>query len=195
MFTELSFAKPTILVLGDSLSAAFQIPPEDGWVALLQKKLSTAYPQAVVINSSLVGDTTANGLERLPSLLSEYDPDIVILELGGNDGLRGLPLQAIKSNLSQMIEKSLKANAKVLLVGMQIPPNYGATYTEQFQQNYLQLSKQYQIPLIPFFLENVALNPNYMLTDKIHPNAQAQPFLLNTIWQQLEPLLKPYQSL
>lgn len=183
------FADPTILVLGDSLSAAFQIPPEEGWVALLQAKLKTTYPQAVVINSSIVGDTTANGLQRLPSLLTEHKPDIIIIELGGNDGLRGLPVQSIKANLDAMIDKSLKARAKILLIGMRIPPNYGSTYTQQFEQTYQALSIQHQVPLIPFFLDNVALNPELMFPDKIHPNAKAQKTLLDTVWPKLEPLL------
>ncbi len=182
--------KPTVLVLGDSLSAAYQIPPENGWVKLLENKLKDANPQASVINSSIVGDTTANGLQRLPALLKQYQPDIVILELGGNDGLRGLDILSIRLNLNQMIELSLKDNAKVLLIGIRLPPNYGATYTKQFYDNYQQLSDQHAIPLVPFLLDNIATHPNLMFEDHIHPTSEAQPIIVENVWPYLSPLLQ-----
>lgn len=182
-------ANPILLVLGDSLSAAYQIPPEEGWVSLLENKLRETYPSAKVINSSLVGDTTANGLERLPSLLEKYQPTIVIIEMGGNDGLRGLPIEAIRTNLSKMIDLSLKNNAKVLLVGIRLPPNYGGNYTKQFYANYTGLIEEYKVAFVPFLLENVALKPTLMFPDRIHPNREAQPILLKNVWPHLTPLL------
>lgn len=187
------FAKPTILVVGDSLSAAYQMAPHNGWVVLLENKLKKEFPEVKVINSSIVGDTTGGGVQRLPKELKQHQPDIVILELGGNDGLRGLPTATIKANLKSMIELCLDHKAKVLLIGMRLPPNYGVTYTEQFAKNYAQLSEAFSLPLVPFFLENVALKPNLMLEDRIHPTAQAQSILLENIWPSLEPLLVPYR--
>ncbi len=177
------------MVLGDSLSAAYQIPPEEGWVSLLENKLRETHPNAKVINSSLVGDTTANGLERLPSLLEKYQPTIVIIEMGGNDGLRGLPIEAIRTNLSKMIDLSLKNNAKVLLVGIRLPPNYGGNYTKQFYANYTSLIEEYKVAFVPFLLENVALKPSLMFPDRIHPTKEAQPILLKNVWPHLTPLL------
>ncbi len=181
--------QPTILVLGDSLSAAYQIPPESGWVQLLENKLRDPFPQAIVINSSIPGDTTSNGLNRLPDLLTKYHPNIVLLELGANDGLRGLPIQTIKSNLSRLIDLSLKANAQVLLIGIKLPPNYGGIYAQQFYDNFLQLSKEHSIPLVPFLLDKVVLKPHLMQADRLHPTAEAQPHLLDNVWPYLEPLL------
>lgn len=186
-------AKPTILVMGDSLSAAYQMAPHTGWVSLLENKLKNDFTEVKVINSSIVGDTSGGGLQRLPLQLSKYRPDIVIIELGGNDGLRGLPTTAIKTNLKKMIELCLQHQAKVVIVGMRIPPNYGATYTEQFANNYVELSKEFSLPLVPFLLENVALKPNLMLEDRIHPKASAQPILLENVWPHLEPLLSSYR--
>lgn len=183
--------KTTILLVGDSLSAAFQIPPEKSWVSLLEKKLQKSATDTTLINSSIVGDTTGGGLARLPKLLAQYQPNIVILELGGNDGLQGLPTTTIKNNLSKMIELCLAAKAKVLLIGIKIPPNYGENYTKQFEQNFLELSKSYQIPLVPFLLDKVALRITMMLPDRIHPNVQAQPLILDNVWPYLEPILTP----
>lgn len=186
------YAKPTILVMGDSLSAAYQMAPHNGWVNLLEIKLKETFPQAQVINSSIVGDTTAGGVQRLPKQLAKYRPDIVIIELGGNDGLRGLPISNIKANLNKMIELSLAQPSQVLLVGMRLPPNYGQSYTNEFANNYLSLSKEHGIALVPFFLDKVALVPGMMLPDRIHPTAKAQVILLDNVWPQLEPLLTPY---
>ncbi len=179
--------------MGDSLSAAYQLAPHNGWVSLLESKLKKEFGDATVINSSIVGDTTGNGLQRLPLQLSKHRPDIVIIELGGNDGLRGLPVAAIKANLRKMISLCQKEQAQVLLVGMRLPPNYGTTYTEQFANNYLELSKEFGVPLVPFFLDKVALVPGMMLQDRIHPSTNAQPILLDNLWPFLEPLLAQYR--
>lgn len=136
-----------------------------------------------------MGDTTANALLRLAPLLEQYHPDIVIIELGGNDGLRGLPIHSIKANLDAMIKLCLSTNTKTLLVGIKLPPNYGVNYTQQFGKIYLELSEEHTIPLVPFILDNVALNPKLMMADRIHPTAQAQPLLLDNIWPYLAPLL------
>lgn len=186
-------AKPTILVVGDSLSAAYQMAPHNGWVTLLETKLKKDFPESKVINSSIVGDTTGGGVQRLPSQLKQHRPDIVLLELGGNDGLRGLPITAIKANLKKMIELCLAQQIKVILIGMRLPPNYGATYTQQFANNYVELSKEYSLPLVPFFLDKVALKPDLMLQDRIHPTAEAQAILLGNVWPVLEPLLVSYR--
>lgn len=182
-------SEPTILVLGDSLSAAYQLPPESGWVKLLENKLKESFPQAIVVNSSISGDTTANGLNRLPDLLAKYHPHIVLLELGANDGLRGLPIQTIKTNLSHLIDLCTKANAKVLLIGIKLPPNYGGIYAKQFHDNFLQLSKEHDIPMVPFLLDGIVLKPGLMQADRLHPTAEAQPRLLDNVWPHLEPLL------
>ncbi len=182
------YAKPTILVLGDSLSAPYRIPEQSGWVALLEGKLKSNYPQAKLINSSIVGATTGNGLQRLPLLLTTYQPDIVILELGGNDGLRGLPLPKIQSNLNQMLLLCQQQHAKVLLLGMRLPPNYGP-YSEKFYQMYQTLSKDHPVVLVPFLLEGVALKPELLFDDHIHPTTQAQPLILQNVWPKLVVLL------
>lgn len=174
--------------MGDSLSAAYGIPEEKSWVVLLEEKLKSNYPEAKVVNSSLVGETTGNGLSRLPMLLESYHPEIVLLELGGNDGLRGIPLQTIAANLNQMLLLCKKHDAKVLLLGMRLPPNYGG-YSEKFYQIYQDLSKTNEISLYPFLLEGIALNPKLMQKDKIHPNAEAQPIILQNIWPKLVELL------
>lgn len=171
------------------MSAAYQMSPEEGWVALLDKKLKAIAPNATVINSSLVGDTTATGLSRLPLLLQLHQPDIVILELGGNDGLRGLPIKTIESNLNKMIVLCLKAKAIVILVGMRLPPNYGASYIQAFERIYTELGTQHDILLVPFLLDKVALEPQLMLNDGMHPKAKAQPIILNNVWPVVVPLI------
>lgn len=180
----------TILVVGDSLSAGYGIDVKHGWVALLAKRLAKRYPKFTVINSSISGDTTSNGLIRLPSLLKKYKPIIVIIELGGNDGLRGLNLRATEENIRQMILLSKKANAHVLLLGVRMPPNYGADFTKQFQQMFVQLAKQYDVAVVPQFLKNVAEHRNLMQADDIHPTQQAQPQLLANVWPTLQDMLK-----
>jgi acyl-CoA thioesterase-1 len=180
----------TILVLGDSLSAAYNMPVEQGWVALLSQKLQRDYPGWHVINSSITGDTTAGGLQRLPQLLAERQPRVVILELGGNDGLRGYPLVSIQKNLEKLITLSLKNQTKVLLLGMQLPPNYGRKYTLGFQSLYSELHGQYPISFAPFIQEEIVLTPSLMMADGIHPTAKAQLLLLKSIYPDIKRLLE-----
>lgn len=181
---------PTILVLGDSLSAGYNIDVEQGWVELLNQRLQQeGYPHTV-INGSISGDTTTQGLLRLPTLLEQHDPEIVIIELGGNDALRGTPPNAIKRNLSKLIDTSKRSGAEVLLLGIQIPPNYGQRYAQAFFDNYAQLANEKKVKLVPFFLENVGGNDELMQDDGIHPNVKAQPILLENIWPQLETQIK-----
>lgn len=182
--------KPTILVLGDSLSAGYNIDVEQGWVELLNQKLQQeGYPHTV-INGSISGDTTTQGLLRLPTLLEQHEPEIVIIELGGNDALRGTAPNAIKRNLGKLIDTSKRSGAEVLLLGIQIPPNYGQRYAQAFFDNYAQLANEKKVKLVPFFLENVGGNDELMQDDGIHPNAKAQPILLHNIWPQLETQIK-----
>lgn len=171
----------TILVLGDSLSAAFGIKEQDGWVALLQQKLQKNGYNYTIVNASISGETTGGGLARFEKLYKSYEPNVLILELGANDGLRGYPTHKAKKNLSKIIQLSLEKNIKVLLLGMEIPPNYGARYTEAFRSIYPSLQKEHNISLVPFFLEDVALNKNLMQKDGIHPTEEAQPILLKNI--------------
>lgn len=180
---------PTILVMGDSLSAGYGIDIEQGWVNLLREKLNGEYAHRVV-NASVSGEISRGGLNRLPRLLEEYHPEVVILELGGNDGLRGLPLTELHENLSDMIERSQDVGARVLLIGIQIPPNYGKRYSDQFTELYPQLAAHYQVPLVDFMLEGVATDPESMQRDGIHPKAEAQPRILENVWPALKPLLE-----
>jgi acyl-CoA thioesterase-1 len=180
---------PTILVLGDSLSAAYGIRLEQGWVALLQGRLKAQGYGHKVVNASASGETTGGALARLPRALELHRPAIVILELGGNDGLRGLPIAGVRGNFQSLIRLSREAGAKVLLVGMRIPPNYGPAYTRTFHQLYGDLAREYRLPLVPFFLDGIALDDSMMLEDGLHPNAAAQPKLLDQVWPQLKPLL------
>jgi acyl-CoA thioesterase-1 len=181
---------PTILVFGDSISAAYGIRVEEGWVSLLQKKLASQGYGYRVVNASVSGETTGGGLARLPRALERHRPAILILELGGNDALRGLPLDNVRSNLDGIIRKSQAAGARVVLAGMRMPPNYGPRYSQEFQAVYADLSRQHEVPLIPFVLEEVALDASLMQADGLHPNAKAQPLLLEEVWPRLEPLLE-----
>ncbi len=182
-------AEPVILVLGDSLSAAYGIERSRGWVALLQDRLQQAgYPHRVV-NASISGDTTAGGLSRLPQALEQFQPDILIIELGGNDGLRGLGNDQTRDHLDQMITLARAAHSRPLLLGMMLPPNFGKAFTEKFLQIYRDLAEQRRVPLVPFFLEGVADRPDWMQGDGIHPNAAGQPLMLEHVWTQLQPLL------
>ena len=177
----------TILILGDSISAGYGIDPKQGWVQLLQKRLDQQYPkQHKVVNASVSGETTSGALARLPKLLQTHRPDLVVIELGGNDGLRGQPPAQIQKNLAQLIQKSQQAKSKVILFGMKIPPNYGKAYSQAFENNYQVLSQQYKVKLLPFFMQGVAGHKNLMQQDQIHPNAKAQPILLNNAY----PLIK-----
>jgi acyl-CoA thioesterase-1 len=186
----LAAPQPTILVFGDSISAAYGIRVEEGWVSLLQKKLTTQGYGYRVVNASVSGETTGGGLARLPRALERHRPAILILELGGNDALRGLSLNEVRTNLDGMIRKSQAAGARVVLAGMRMPPNYGPRYSQEFQAIYSELSREHRLPLIPFVMEGVALDASLMQADGIHPNAKAQPLLLSKIWPRLEPLLE-----
>jgi acyl-CoA thioesterase-1 len=180
----------TILVLGDSLSAAYGIRPEQGWVALLTQRLKGQGYGYEVVNASVSGETTSGGLQRLPRALQIHHPGVVVLELGANDGLRGLPIAVTKENLTKMVQLCQAAGARLLLVGIRIPPNYGPRYANEFAGVYPEIAKQFQLPLIPFLLDKVALNPALMQEDGLHPNERGEPQVLQTVWQALEPLLK-----
>jgi acyl-CoA thioesterase-1 len=183
-------APKTILVVGDSLSAEYGLARGTGWVALLGQRLQADKISANIVNASISGDTTAGGLSRLPALLQQHHPSVVVLELGANDGLRGLPVKSAETNLRTMIDMAEKAHAKVLLVGMRMPPNYGRAYTERFAGMYRDLSKQEKVPLVPFMLDGVAQEPANFQADRLHPVANAHPTILNNIWPQLAPLIK-----
>jgi len=182
-----------ILVLGDSLSAEYGLARGTGWVALLQKQLDKEKPGVEVINASISGDTTSGGRSRLPALLAQHRPNIVVIELGGNDALRGLALSMTEDNLRSMAQASRKTGAKVLLLGMQMPPNYGAQYSAKFTALYKQVANQSQSALVPFFLKGVADRPDpteLFQSDRIHPNEQAQARMLDNVWPELKKLLK-----
>nr|AAK81865.1 putative lipase [Streptococcus sp. (N1)] len=180
------FAK-TIMVLGDSISAGYGIEPQQAWVNLLQKRLDQQYPkQHKVVNASVSGETTSGALARLPKLLQTHKPNVVVIELGGNDGLRGQPPQMIQKNLAQLIQQSQKANATVVVLGMKMPPNYGTAYSKAFENNYKMVSQQYKVKLLPFFLEGVAGNKSLMQKDLVHPNGKAQPILLNLAYPYIK---------
>jgi acyl-CoA thioesterase-1 len=179
----------TILVFGDSLSAAHGIRPEQGWVALLVQRLKAQGYGYQIVNASVSGETSSGGLERLPRALQLNQPQIVVLELGANDGLRGLPLASTRQNLTQMLQLSQAAGARVLLVGIRLPPNYGQRYTDEFARMFPQLAEQFHVPLVPFLLEKVALNPALMQDDGLHPNAAGEPAVLDNLWPYLQPLL------
>ncbi len=179
----------TVLVVGDSISAAFGLETSQGWVHLLQERLVGADDSWRVVNASISGDTTSGGLARLDPLLEEYAPEVVILELGGNDGLRGQSPAQLKQNLAAMVEMSQEAGAKVLILGMLMPPNLGKRYTEAFAKVFPEVASEYDVPLVPFLLEGVAGVPSMMQGDQIHPTAEAQSKLLDNVWPALEPLL------
>lgn len=178
-----------ILVVGDSLSAAYGIPVEKGWVSLLQERLDTeGYPYRIV-NDSISGDTTANARARLTRALASHAPAVVLLELGGNDGLRGLSLAAMKSNLATMISSAQGEGAQVLLIGVQLPPNYGPRYTQRFQAIYHELARERDLTLLPSLVDGIGTEQNLMQADGIHPNATAQPLIVERVWKELVPLL------
>ena len=179
----------TLLVLGDSISAAFGLDTRQGWVSLLEQRLAAEGFDYQVVNASVSGDTSAGGLARLPTLLAEHRPQLVIVELGGNDGLRGQPPAQLQQNLAAIIQSARESGARVLLLGMQLPPNYGARYNALFSQVYADVAGAAQVPLLGFFLDGVGGVPALMQGDGIHPNAAAQPRLLDNLWPQLKPLL------
>jgi acyl-CoA thioesterase-1 len=184
-------ARPyNILILGDSISAGYGIEQEQGWVNLLNNRLLSQAALYRAINASISGDTTVGGLARLPQALERYHPTVVIIELGGNDGLRGYPISKIRANLDQLVQQSLDFGARVLVVGMRLPPNYGDRYANSFNQLFRDVASHHGIPLIPFMLDGIAINPELMQSDGIHPTAEAQPRLLELIWTQLLPLLE-----
>ena len=179
-----------LLVWGDSLSAAHGIAEEQGWVELLSQRIEREFPAYRVINGSVSGETTTGGLERLPAMLAEYQPELVILELGGNDGLRGIPVASIRENLAGMVRLIEASGGRVLLAGTRIPPNYGSRYTEPFYRNYFSLAKEHELPLLPFLIEGIPEIPELMQNDGIHPVAEAQPVILENVWTVLEPMLR-----
>lgn len=182
---------PTILVFGDSLSAGYGLAHIDqGWVGMLREKLKSEGYGYQVVNASVSGETTAGGLARLPRALTLHHPRIVIMELGGNDGLRALPIAQMRENISRMIELSASAGAKALLLGMRIPPNYGPDYTARFGEVYSDLARDKHVPAVPFLLNDIALSADLMQADGIHPNQAGQPRLLENVWPALLPLLK-----
>ncbi len=186
-------AEPVILIVGDSISAGFGIPVQQGWVALLEKQLEKDVPQVKIVNASISGDTTVGGRNRLPALLLQHHPDLVILELGGNDALRGMPLGQIRKNLQSMVNSAQQAGAGVILLGMQIPPNYGARYTEGFRNIYQQLGEDEDIRLVPFMLEDFVLQDGMLQDDGIHPTEKAQPMMMQAVLNQVQPWLSQSQ--
>jgi acyl-CoA thioesterase-1 len=183
-------AAKSIVVLGDSISAGYGIEVSQGWVALLQQKLNEKHAGYTIHNESISGDTTAGGLARIDRALTLHKPAVVIIELGANDGLRGLPPELIKRNLAGISRRAQQAGAKVLLLSMKIPPNYGKRYIDLFYNIYPQLATELRVPYVPFIMEDVALSKDMMQQDGLHPNAEGQPFIADKVWRQLLPLLK-----
>jgi acyl-CoA thioesterase-1 len=181
--------KPVLLVLGDSLSAAYGMDAAQGWVALLQKRVSAQGFSQRVVNASVSGETTSGGRARLPALLKQHRPAIVVIALGANDGLRGLPVDQMQRNLQAMTDAARKSGARVLLAGIRLPPNYGAAYAEQFQRVYRDLARSRGVALVPFLLEGVDLDDNLMQADRLHPAPAAQARILDNVWPALQPLL------
>ena len=191
MFAPAWAGAAQILVFGDSISAGYGLPNvEQGWVAMLAARVKSAGYGYQVVNASVSGETTAGGLARLPRALAVHHPAVVVIELGGNDGLRALPVAQMRANLEAMVDLARGAGARVLLVGMRIPPNYGPEYAERFRGVYAEVARAKRLPLVPFLLDDVALDPALMQADGIHPNAAAQPRLLGTVWPALAPLLR-----
>jgi acyl-CoA thioesterase-1 len=184
-----AYAAASIMVFGDSLSTGYGLPQGAGWVDLLQQRLAREKYDYKVINASLTGETTVSGKNRLGGALTRHQPEIVILELGGNDGLRGAGIDTIRANLTTMIAACRQREARVLLVGMRLPPNYGKDYTEKFRRTYGAVAKSQRVPLVPFLYEGFATDRGAFQPDGIHPNAAAQPRMLDNVWKQLQPML------
>jgi len=192
VFVPASFAFAAdgpVLVLGDSLSAAHGIRSDDGWVSLLGKRLAAATPARNVVNASISGETTAGGLARLPKLLAEHEPAVLVVELGANDALRGLPVAAPRANLERIISLASAAGVRVVLLGIEIPVNYGPQYRDALRSMYRDLARDFNLPLVPFLLDGVALDPELMQADGLHPTAAAQPKLLDNVWPTLDAAL------
>jgi len=197
MFTSLllpvdsrSGSEPVILVLGDSLSAGYGLPPKSGWVWLLERRLGERRYPFRVVNAGVSGDTTAGGVSRLPALLKRHSPAVLILELGANDGLRGIPFAEIDANLTRLVRLAKASGAGVLVVGNRLPPNYGTAYTERFQAVFQEVAEREQVALVPRLLAGVAQDWGLMQEDGMHPNARAQPLMLDNVWPGLEPLIR-----
>ncbi len=188
-FAMAESSKPVILFFGDSLSAAYGIPKPQGWVNLFAQRLKDKQIPYEVANASVSGETTAGGLSRLPAALKQFKPSIIVIELGANDGLRGLPVEAMKNNLEKMIHTSQAAHAQVVLFGMLVPPNYGPKYFYQFKSAFQALADQYKLPFVPFFLDGVSGHSDLVLEDGLHPNVKAQSMLLENVWPTLNGLL------
>lgn len=182
-------APATILIYGDSLSAAYGISQKDGWATLLQDRLKAGGAEYTVANASISGETSSGGVSRIRQTLAQHKPRITVLALGANDGLRGLPVKQMRANLETMIRAAQQAGSKVVLVGMQLPPNYGAAYTREFRQSFADIARQHKLPLVPFLLEGMADKPDLFQPDQLHPTAAAQPRLLENVWGVLKPLL------
>jgi acyl-CoA thioesterase-1 len=183
-------AAGTILVYGDSLSAAYGIGQKEGWVTLLEERLKQRRLDYSVANASISGETTSGGATRIDDALARFKPDVVIVALGGNDGLRGLPASEMKANLERIVRAAQARKAKVLVAGMRMPPNYGQKYNQEFQQVFVDVAKELRTGYVPFLLDGMADKRDLFLSDQIHPSAQAQPIILDTVWKGLEPLLK-----
>jgi acyl-CoA thioesterase-1 len=183
-------AERSILVVGDSLSAAYGIPRQKGWVALLEERLKREQLNYIVVNASISGETSGGGRVRLKPLLERHQPAVVVLELGANDGLRGMPVAQMKANLAAAIREAQVTKARVLLVGVKLPPNYGEEYTQSFEGAFRELAKTHRAALVPFLLEDFAGKPEFFLPDRIHPAEAAQPLMLERVWRGLRPLLK-----
>lgn len=179
----------TILVYGDSISAAYGMDQEQGWVSLLSERLATSHPHYTIINASVSGETTGGGITRLPKTLDIHQPDILILELGGNDGLRGYPIDKIRENLAAMITAAHAAGSRVLLIGMVLPPNYGRRYTEAFETIFSELARDHDLPFVPFLLDGITTQRDLIQRDGIHPTIEAQPAMVDDILPALVPLL------
>jgi acyl-CoA thioesterase I len=189
-----ALASPTLLVVGDSLSAGYGVTTDRRWVTLLAQRLQSRCGDVSLVNASVSGDTSNGGVSRLPLLLQQHNPDLVIVELGGNDGLRGIKPQVMRQNLLQMVQLAQEPGAQVLLLGVRLPANYGLDFVNAFHQVYFDVAEAASVPLVPFFLEGVAMDPSLMQVDGIHPNDEGQPRLLQNVWSRLEPMLNAPES-
>ena len=185
----LASESPVLLILGDSLSAGYGMDREDSWVSLLELRFKEYGYSYRILNSSISGDTTQGGLSRLPRLIDRYQPEIVIIELGANDGLRGIDPGITRENMTDMIRQSQAVGAQVLLAGIKLPPNYGSDYLQQFESIYTDLASEFGTLLVPFFMEGIAFRPDLLQADTIHPNEKGQPVLLDNVWKVLQPAL------